>query len=93
MRTTHQPLTEVPVSTDQRVESYQGAIRELHEAFTETVDILEDIVDNTLAFINCEEGIDKETLRCVCEGAQLLIASTREAFDLPEKEGVDKTPQ
>lgn len=87
MRTVQQPPPDAPVSDAQRVESYQGAIREVHKALAETVGIMEDIAQLVLDYFSGKDDISEEAVKNVCEGALLLANNTRETFELPNKEG------
>lgn len=94
MRTAQQPPIDAPVSDAQRVESYQGAIREVHKALGETTGIMEDIAQLVLDYFEGKDDISEQAVKNVCEGALLLAANTRETFELPkDEEGLTKPPQ
>lgn len=93
MRPTRQPDSDAPVTDRQRLESYQGAVRELHQALSETVDILEAVTDAALVMLDTPEDMDAEAFQEVCVRAQALVESTRKEFELDSAGSIDITTE
>lgn len=92
MRSTRQPPSDAPLNGDQAAEAYLGALKECHSALMDTTDILQEVSQTVIDFLDEKDDIDPDALKEVCERALTLVASTKEEFSLGQPEGVDNTP-
>lgn len=91
MRSTRQPSPNAPFNGEQAAEAYLGALKECHSALMDTTDILQDVSQTVIDFLDEKDDIDPDALKEVCVRALTLVESTREEFSLGQSEGVDNT--